>query len=239
MFTPSAHLYDLIYQSRGKDYRREAEAVHEIIRANLRSGGHALLDAACGTGLHTQYLREHYHVEGLDLDEHMLAAARQKCPGLPFHTADMRDFNLGRQFDAITCLFSSIGYVKTQAALNQTIANFDRHLKPGGALVVEPWFTPDAWFPGKIHATFVDEPDLKIARMNTTGQEGRLSFFVFHYMVGTPEGIETFSERHELGLFSVEEYLGAFRACGLDATRDPLWLNGRGLYIATKPGGAA
>jgi ubiquinone/menaquinone biosynthesis C-methylase UbiE len=237
MFTPSAHLYDKIYLSRGKNYAAEADSVRQIIQYHLKSGGNTLLDVACGTGLHTSYLREHFQAEGLDLDARMLEAARQKCPELKFHLGDMRDFDLGRQFDAITCLFSSIGYVKTLEGLNQAIANFTRHLKPGGVIVIEPWFTPDAWFPGKVHATFVDEPELKISRMNLSGQEGNLSNFVFHYLVGTPEGIEYFTERHELGLFTVDEYLSAFRACGLEVTRDPLWLNGRGLYVAIKPAG--
>ena len=235
MFTPSAHLYDTIYLSRGKNYAAEAESVHQLIQHNLRSGGSRLLDVACGTGLHTSYLREHYQVEGLDLDARMLEAARQKCPELIFHRGDMRDFELGRQYDVITCLFSSIGYVGTIAGLDQAIANFERHLKPGGLILIEPWFTPETWQTGSVHATFVDEPRLKISRMNTSEREGNLSYFVFHYQVGTPEGIEYFTERHELGLFTVEEYLSAFRACGLDVEHDPLWLNGRGLYMASKP----
>lgn len=234
MFTPSVHLYDLIYQSRGKNYAAEADSVHQAIQQALRSGGRTLLDVACGTGVHTSYLRAHYQVEGLDLDARMLEAAEQKCPDLTFHLGDMRDFDLGKQFDAVTCLFSSIGYVKTLEGLNQAIANFERHLRPGGVMVVEPWFTPDGWHPGNIHATFVDEPRLKISRMNTSGQEGNLSFFVFHYLVGTPEGVEYFTERHELGLFTVEEYMSAFQNCGLEVFRDPLWLNGRGLFVARK-----
>jgi SAM-dependent methyltransferase len=237
MFTPSAHLYDTIYLSRGKNYAAEAGSIHQLIQHNLRSGGNRLLDVACGTGLHTSYLREQYHVEGLDLDERMLETAKQKCPELIFHRGDMRDFDLGPggKFDIITCLFSSIGYVGTVEGLNQAIANFERHLKPGGLVFVEPWFTPDTWQSGSVHATFVDEPRLKISRMNTSEREGNLSYFVFHYLVGTPEGIEYFTERHELGLFTVEKYLSAFRACGLDVEYDPLWLNGRGLYMASKP----
>jgi len=239
MFTFSAHLYDAIYLSRGKNYAAEAESVHQLIQQNLRSRGNTLLDVACGTGLHTSHLREHYQVEGLDLDAQMIDAATQKCPDVTFHVGDMRNFDLGPggQFDVITCLFSSIGYVGTVAGLNQAIANFDRHLKPGGLIFIEPWFTPDDWHPGNIHATFVDEPRLKISRMNVSGREGNLSYFVFHYLVGTPDGIEYFTERHELGLFTVEEYLSTFRACGLDVERDALWLNGRGLYMASKPNG--
>jgi ubiquinone/menaquinone biosynthesis C-methylase UbiE len=238
MFTPSVHLYDTIYLSRGKNYAAEADSVHQLVQHNLRSGGNSLLDIACGTGLHTSYLREHYQVEGLDLDARMLEAAKQKCPDVIFHLGDMRDFNLGPggQFDVITCLFSSIGYVGTLAGLNQAIANFERHLKPGGLMFIEPWFTPEDWHPGNIHATFVDEPRLKVSRMNLSGREGNLSYFVFHYLVGTPEGVEYFTERHELGLFTVDEYLSAFRGCGLDVVRDALWLNGRGLYMASKPG---
>ena len=71
--------------------------------------------------------------------------------------------------------------------------------------------------------------------MNLSEREGNLSYFVFHYLVGTPEGIEYFTERHELGLFTVDEYQSAFRACGLEVERDALWLNGRGLYMASKP----
>jgi hypothetical protein len=97
----------------------------------------------------------------------------------------MCNFDLGRQFDIITCLFSSIGYVRTIAGLNQAIANFERHLKPGGLMFVEPWFTPEDWHTSNIHATFVDQPGLKISRMNLSEREGNLSRFVFHYLVGT------------------------------------------------------
>ncbi len=109
------------------------------------------------------------------------------------------------------------------------------HLLPGGVLIVEPWFTPEQWKPGRVSALFVDQPDLKISRMNISEVEGNLSFFVFHYTVGTPQGIEYFTERHELGLFTHEEYLEAFRKAELEVIHDPEGLDGRGLYIGLKP----
>ncbi len=53
------------------------------------------------------------------------------------------------------------------------------------------------------------------------------------YLVATPEGIEHFIERHELGLFSHENYLSAFQASGLDVVYDPdpEKLMGRGVYL--------
>jgi ubiquinone/menaquinone biosynthesis C-methylase UbiE len=235
MFSKSAKLYDTIYLNMGKDYAIEAGILHALIQQHKHTTGNLLLDVACGTGLHIGPLRGHYQVEGLDLDENMLEMARQKYPDVPFHHGDMLNFDLGHTFDAITCLFSSIGYVKTISRLNQAIGNMARHLKPGGVLLVEPWFTPENWNTGTVHASFVDEPDLKIVRMNISKRKGRLSFFTLHYLVATPEGIKHFTELHELGLFTVDETLGTFRAAGLDVTHDPAGLTGRGLYIGLNP----
>jgi hypothetical protein len=146
----------------------------------------------------------------------------------------MADFDLGKQFDVVTCLFSSIGYVKTKARLEQAIQTMTCHLRSGGVLIVEPWFTPEQWQTGRVGGLFVDQPDLKISRMSITETEDRLSFLVFHYMVGTPQGIEYFTERHELGLFTHEEYLEAFHKAGLEISHDPEGLDGRGLYIGLK-----
>ncbi|MBN1453529.1 MAG: class I SAM-dependent methyltransferase [Anaerolineales bacterium] len=234
MFSKSAKFYNALYGSMGKDYAAEAQKVHLIIQQHKKLPGNALLEVACGTGLHASILQKNYQVEGLDLDAEMLAVASQNYPDIPFHQADMAEFDLGKQFDAVTCLFSSIGYVKTKARLNQAIQTMAEHLLPGGVLILEPWFTPEQWKPGRVSALFVDQPDLKISRMNISEVEGRLSFFVFHYTVGTPQGIETFTERHELGLFTREEYLEAFYKAGLEVIHDPEGLDGRGLYIGLK-----
>jgi hypothetical protein len=70
--------------------------------------------------------------------------------------------------------------------------------------------------------------------MSFSELDGTLSFFDFHYMVGTPEGINYFTERHELGLFTNEEYLEAFRLAGLEVLYDADGIYGRGLYIGIK-----
>jgi hypothetical protein len=53
----------------------------------------------------------------------------------------------------------------------------------------------------------------------------------FAYSVGTPAGVEQFTEHHELGLFTDEEYRGAFAAAGLAVEHDAEGLMGRGLYL--------
>jgi len=230
MFSCSARIYDAIYASI-RDYPREAAELDRLIQER-RPGARTLLDVACGTGAHLEHL-EGYEVEGLDLDPEMLAVARERLPDVPFHEGDMAVFALGERFDAVVCMFSSIGYVRTEERLRSAIASMARHLEPGGVLVVEPWLSPDVWMDRHVGAVFVDDPELKIARMNVAQREGTVSMFEFEYLVGTPDGIERFTERHELGLFTVEQYLQAFRIAGLEAEHDQEGPMGRGLYIAT------
>jgi len=193
VFVKSAEFYDAIYAGIGKDYAGEAGRVHDLIRQHKRSAGSTLLDVGCGTGSHLVHLRQFYAVEGLDLDAGILDVARRNLPGVPFHQADMADFDLGRQFDAVTCLFSSIGYVKTVLRLQQTLQTFYRHTAPGGLVIVEPWLRPEVFYSGRIHATFIDQPELKIARMNVSQIEDGVSVLDFHYLVATPAGVEHFT----------------------------------------------
>ena len=230
LFSRSARIYDAIYASI-RDYSREADELDRLIH-DRRPGARTLLDVACGTGVHLHHLAGRYEVEGLDVDPEMLAVARERLPDVVFHQDDMADFDLGSRFDAVVCMFSSIGYVQTEERLRSAIASMARHLEQGGLLAVEPWLTPEVWMDRHVGAVFVDEPELKIARMNVADHEGDLSIVEFQYLVGTPDGIERFTERHELGLFTVEQHLEAFHAAGLKAEHDPEGPMGRGLYVA-------
>jgi ubiquinone/menaquinone biosynthesis C-methylase UbiE len=231
-YSKFAAVYDTLYSF--KNYAKESDRVLAIISDRKRSQGHSLLDVACGTGGHIEFLRRNYQIEGLDLSENMLEIARAKYPDITFHREDMRNFDLGRKYDAIVCLFSAIGYAKTERQMRNAIAAMANHLERGGVLIVEPWFPPTQQFTG-IHALFVDKPDLKIARMDIPRVSGNVSIIRFHMMVGTPQGIEEFSETHEMGLFTHEEYIQAFLDAGLEVKHDQQGLMGRGLYIGVAP----
>ena len=78
-----------------------------------------LLDVACGTGRHLEYFVREASCVGLDIEPGLLAVAGRRCPGVELVPGDMTDFELGRTFDAVTCLFSSIGYVRTVEGLRR------------------------------------------------------------------------------------------------------------------------
>ena len=232
MFDKTARHYDLFYEKGlGKDYAAESAMV-----ADLLPGATTLLDVACGTGLHLQHLSQRFDCAGVDLDEGMLAIARERCPDVPLHVGDMADFDLGRRFDAVVCLFSSIGYAATEARLHQTATNVARHLEPGGRALVETWLTPDQLRPGHIGMLHVDLDELKMARMTSMRAVDGISVIDMHYLIGTPEGVTYEVEEHRLGLFTWEQYREAFEAAGLETTVEigagPM---GRGLVTAVRP----
>jgi SAM-dependent methyltransferase len=231
----SNRYYDTIYTPR-KDYAAEARRIHELIQQHGSPDARTLLDVACGTGMHLSFLRDQhgYEVEGLDIDPGMLTVAAQRLPGVSLHEADMAAFDLGREFDAVICLFSAIGYVRTVERLNGTLACFAAHVRPSGVVIVEPWLSVEAFKPDTVHGLFIDEPDLKLARINTSRVEGQLSIMEMHHLIGTPDGVEHFVEHLELAMFTHAQYVEAFQQAGLRVVHDQAGLDGRGLYIGVR-----
>ena len=229
MFRETAEYYDRIYAF--KDYAAEAAEIARRIRAE-HPDATSVLDVACGTGEHAVHLAEGFEVHGIDLEPAFVARAREKVPHGRFEVADMRDFDLGRRYDVVQCLFSSIGYLTEPEDVVAALRCFERHLAPGGVILVEPWITPDRFEPGHIGMTVVDDPDLKICRMNASSRAGRISRLDFHYLIAERGEITHRTEMHELALYTVEEMLGFFERAGLAARYETEGLIGRGWYVA-------
>jgi ubiquinone/menaquinone biosynthesis C-methylase UbiE len=229
----SASVYDRVYA--WKDYAREARRIHELVRQRGPRPARTLLDVACGTGVHLRYLARWYDVTGLDASAPMLAVARRRLPHAHFAKGTMQSFRLPGRFDVITCLFSAIGYVRSEADLCRTLANFARHLAPGGIVVVEPWLTPGEYREGSVHLGTYGTKAHPIARMNTSERRGGRSLMDMHYLVAADGGVRHWVERHDMGLFSVRTMLRAFRSAGLKARHLPSrFSTHRGLYVAVK-----
>jgi ubiquinone/menaquinone biosynthesis C-methylase UbiE len=233
-YDKSAEVYDAIYATK-KDYAKEADKVHAIIQEYKQSNDNDLLDVACGTGLHAAALLQWYNVEGLDLSESQLTVARRRIPNIKFYHADMTDFELGKRYDVVISLFSAIGELLDIEQVNSAVKTMAKHLKPGGVLIIEPWLRPEQFNPNRIWTEFIEEPELKIARMTIARRHGKIVELAMHYMVGRPGKIEKFIERHQEALHTVDEYINAFQQAGLVVSYDKEGLIGRGLFIGSKP----
>ncbi len=231
-FSDSAEFYDALYTVE-RDYAAQATRLVELVRAAL-PGAVTLLDVACGTGLHIEQLRQHYHCEGVDASVEMLRIARRRNPGLRFHLGDMRSFATGRRYDVVTCLFSSITYARDLPGLQRTAQTFAAHLVPNGICLVEPFIPYERWVDlptGDLRT--VNLPHLTVAMVDRAQRRGRSVLREVAYAVATPNGIRQVLERHTFGLFSANDYVDAFGSAGFEVTFDSEGFDSaRGLYVA-------
>lgn len=232
MFTESAELYDLIYGT-FKNYEVESASIASMLRA-ANPSCRTVLDVACGTGEHARLLveRHGFAVDGVDLDPAFVEIARRKNPTGHFAVGDMTRFDVGRRYDAVMCMFSSIGYVRTIERVSQAIGRFRAHLAPLGAIIVEPWLTPEAIKPGHTSSAIADTEDLHVERKTRLDVDGRDCRIIFDYEITRLGQTRHTREVHELGLFTVDEMRAAFAEHGLTVEYDPHGLIGRGLYVA-------
>jgi ubiquinone/menaquinone biosynthesis C-methylase UbiE len=224
MFDKSAHLYDLAYSF--KDYAGESAWVRDAIHSRVPRAT-SLLDVACGTGKHLEHLRSDFDCQGLDLNPEFVELAQQRT-GVKVHGASMDSFDLDERFDAVVCLFSSIGYTSD---LTGAVGSMARHLNPGGVLIVEPWLRPDQWVAGHVQVLDQESDGIRLVRMTTSRVDGSQSILEMHYLVGSPSGIEHLGETHRLTLFSLAEYESAFLASALTFEFDHDGPNRRGAMI--------
>jgi SAM-dependent methyltransferase len=229
----AAAAYDLFY--RGKDYPREVDEIVELVEAR-RPGARSLLDVGCGTGAHlAAFAAQYERAEGIEPSARMIEEATIARPGLVILPGDMRTFRHGDRFDVVTCLFSAIGYMTTDADLRGAVANMASHLEPGGVLVVEGWVEREAWAAGQRASaqTAVDD-DLVAARVILSELDGDVTVLEMHYLLATVDGVEHVTEVHRMGLFTRAQYREAFEAAGLRYERVD-GLSGRGVHVGVMP----
>lgn len=229
-YAQAAAYYDLLYASI-KDYPDEARIVAELIR-EAAPNAKRVLDVACGTGQHAAELTAlGFSVDGVDLEPAFVDIAAARCPGGVFHVADMMQMALPLRYDAVLCLFSSIGYAKTLPRLHDAVARMAAHLNPGGVLLIDPWFEPGVLTDRWISLTSGAAEGRAACRMSRTVLDGDISRLEFEYLLGGPDGIERRAEVHELGLFTQAQMEQAFRAAGLSVERRLGLLRMRGVYL--------
>lgn len=114
------------------------------IRALSLKPGHSVLDLCCGQGRHSIALANTgINVTGVDLSEEMLDIARETSQHMATHPdfiqADMRKLpqTLNGKFDAAINMFSSFGYLESEADDQAVLHQIANALKPGGQMMLD------------------------------------------------------------------------------------------------------
>jgi SAM-dependent methyltransferase len=146
-----ANCYDALYAE--KDYESECNLIERVLRSHGDGKIGSILDLGCGTGNHALPLaRRGFDVTGVDRSEFMLEQARAKATafGRPppdhFHQGDIRNVDLGQQFDAALLMFAVLGYQIDNTDVIAALRTARRHLRPGGLLLFDVWYGPAVLF---------------------------------------------------------------------------------------------
>ncbi|MEZ0483478.1 class I SAM-dependent methyltransferase [Fibrella aquatica] len=117
------------------DFQERFSVWSSLLETYIQPGA-SVLDAGCGTGVFSHYLTNRgCTVLGIDGSAEMIRLCQQQAnPGATFRVSllPINDELTHERFDAI--LSSSV--LEYVPDLAKTLASFDRHLRPGGRLIV-------------------------------------------------------------------------------------------------------
>ena len=127
-------LYEYIYPGA----HIEAEEICEAIIGQFKPGkGLNLLDVGCGTGaVLSGLVGLGNRGMGIDTSEPMIDYAKLLHPELQIKLGDMRDFDLGEQFDIVLCVGSTFTYNLSNANVHASLDNFRKHCADDGLLIL-------------------------------------------------------------------------------------------------------
>jgi len=215
LYTDKASLYDVDYLS--KDYAVEATFLQQLICNAIQYSPAEkphLLDVACGTGNHLQFLQEMFVCTGIDLNSSMLAIAKQKIPQAIFQQADMTNFDLAEKFDVIICLFSSLYYLLDTALITRTLQMFVRHLTSNGMIIIEPWLTPDKYEEGKCAVQANQTANVSLTRLSVSRRQRDVALIDMYYTVYDGKNVTSFQDTHAFLLLPHTVLQGIFDSLG-------------------------
>jgi SAM-dependent methyltransferase len=220
-----AELYDLFYSD--KPYAEEAAFVHDCLQKFALAPARETLELACGTGRHAVELEKHgYEVTATDRSPDMLEIARRRAAEkkITFVSGDMQHLQLpAKEWDAVICLFDSIGYLKTDEALNEALRGIWKRLRSDGLFIFEFWHASamlSQYSPVRVRRWKTSKSE--IVRISETALDRKNRLAVVDYTVYELNDDGTYStlrETHTNRYFSVDEMQALISAANFEVVK--------------------
>jgi SAM-dependent methyltransferase len=205
LYKKYAKYYDKIHDK--FDQKKESEFINWAVDKHKLSEGNYLLDVACGTGRHIEFLKDYYKILGVDINPEMLKIARLKIPEVKFMKGDMKKLNIEEKFDVVICMFSAVNYNTTFEELKTTFENFYNHLKNGGILIFDLGLNIENWIEGLISVDTVVDENLKIAIICQSHLDNGVFNADFVFLIKENGKLDFDIDQHELGVFGIENVI--------------------------------
>lgn len=216
IFTKLAKYYDVFYGSR--DIVRDINFIEYIFRKYTKLRIKNILDLGCGTGEYTLELAKRgYRVIGIDISREMIHVANTKKElnnviNVEFKVHDIRDFNLGMEFDAIIALYNVISYLITDTDIISALRNVRKHLVDNGLFIFDFLHLPGQmkhYKPFSIWKYKIEENEI-VSKLELTSIDiakcvMKIMYEIQHLRWGIP--IDSILEEHELRLFTIPEMI--------------------------------
>ena len=223
--------------------RAAKEAAFVVRTLGLRAGAR-MLDLCCGQGRHCVALARHgLHVTGLDLNPAYLELARRAADearvAIECVAADMRQIPFENAFDAAVNMYSSFGYLESEADDARVLAALARALKPGGQVMLDmlnrEWavanYIQNDWHAAQDGTLYVERRDLDLASSRM-----RVRFTIVGAQGGRHESVG-----HDIRLYTLTETTRLLEHAGLGVTEvfggfdgEPYSIETRRMIIAAR-----
>jgi SAM-dependent methyltransferase len=222
-----------------EEYRPESEDAVKLIREFARIEAKTLLDITCGGGKNDFTLKKYFDVTGLDLSAAMLEGARKLNPECTYIQGDMRDFNLGSQFDAVY-INDGIAYITTEEDLGKTFLRAYEHLKPGGVMVTiaENYKGNFKQNETKVFHSTSDEPLIIYIENNYDPDSlDTIAETTFVYLIREKGKLRIEHDFHTFGLFTIQAWREKLKEAGFEIQERDFTYEGESYrtFICVKP----
>jgi SAM-dependent methyltransferase len=208
------------------DLAIETELLVKALNENSSYEAKTILHLGCGAGGNDYTLKKHFRVTGVDISQGILDVARKVNPEIIYHLGDMRNIELGQDFDAVV-VPDSIDYMRTEDELLAVMMTAKKHLKPGGMLLIVAH--PAERFSDNNFVYIGSNQEVKITIFENnhifssgTGYEATLV-----YLIRSQGKLKIYTDRHFLGLFKMQIWLELFGQAGFE---NPVQVNMDHIY---------
>ena len=201
------------------DYAAEAAFYRRVIESACAHPPRTLLELGSGGGNNASHLKAGFQLTLVDLSPGMLELSKTINPECEHLAGDMRSVRLGRLFDAVF-IHDAIAYMTTGADLRAAIQTAFIHCKPGGVALFAPDCVRETFHPCTDHGG-QDSGGRALRYLEWTWDPdpGDSTYLVdFAYLLRDETGaVRVEYDRHELGLFSRQEWLHLIEEAGFGA----------------------